>query len=91
MNEKKDRFSRLFPKRVEALIEKLNILEHCSNKSSYEWTDDLVQKCWIEVAKRLQLSAKSFGIEMIIHLNGMNIRDIDTTVKKKRKTRTKKK
>ena len=91
MNEKKERFSRLFPKRVEALIEKLNILDHCSNKSSYEWSDDLVKKCWIEVAKQLQSSAKCFGVEMIIHLDGQNIRDIDTSVKKKRTTRKKKK
>ena len=91
MNEKKERFSRLFPKRVETLIDKLKILENCSNKSSYEWTEDLVQKCWIEIGKRLQTTAKSFGVEMIIHVNGKNVREIDTSVKKKRTPRKKKK
>ena len=91
MNEKKERFARLFPKRVETLIAKLEILENCSNKSSYEWTEDLVKKCWIEIGKRLQTTAKSFGVEMIIHVNGKNVREIDTSVKKKRTPRKKKK
>ena len=82
---------RLFPKRVETLISKLEILENCSNKSSYEWTEDLVQKCWIEIGKRLQTTAKSFGVDMIIHVNGKNVREIDTSVKKKRTPRKKKK
>ena len=90
MNEKKERFSRMFPKRVETLIAKLVILENCSNKSSYEWTEDLVQKCWIEIGKRLQTTAKSFGVDMIIHVNGKNVREIDTSVKNKRTPRKKK-
>ena len=76
---------------METLISKLEILENCSNKSSYEWTEDLVQKCWIEIGKRLQTTAKSFGVDMIIHVNGKNVREIDTSVKKKKRTPRKKK
>ena len=82
-NPKRERFSRLFPKRVETLKKQLEVLSNCSNKSSYEWDEDLVKRCWIEIAKHLQTSAKYFGVDMIIMVNGKNVREIDTTKKKR--------
>ena len=86
-NDKKERFSRLFPKRVEALVKQLDILSNCSNKSSYEFDTDLVHRCWVEIAKHLQSSAKCFGLDMIITVNGKNVREISTESKPKKRTR----
>ncbi len=84
-SDKKERFSRLFPKRVEALVKQLDLLGNCSNKSSYDFDTDLVHRCWVEIAKHLQSSAKCFGLDMIITVNGKNVREINTTTKPKRK------
>lgn len=79
--ERRERFSRIFPARVEKMVKNLDLLCNCSNKSSYDWTPDLVQRAWIEIAKTLQTGAKSFGLNLIITLDGKNIRDIDTKKK----------
>ena len=79
--EKRDRFSRIFPARVDKLVKTLDLLCNCSSKSSYDWTPDLVQRAWIEIAKTLQTGAKSFGLNLIITLDGKNIREIDTKKK----------
>ena len=81
--EKRDRFARMFPARVEKLVKNLELLCNCSNKSSYDWTPDLVQRAWIEIAKTLQTGAKSFGLNLVITLDGKNIREIDTAKKLK--------
>ena len=83
--EKKERFGRVFPPRVEKLVKQLDVLSNCSNKGSYEFDSDLVQRCWVEIAKQLQTTAKCFGLNMIITINGRNVRDIDTTSKPKTK------
>ena len=79
--EKRDRFSRIFPARVDKLVKTLDLLCNCSSKSSYDWTPDLVQRAWVEIAKALQTAAKSFGLNLVITLNGKNIREIDTSKK----------
>ena len=77
--EKRDRFARIFPPRVEKLVKSLEVLTNCSSKSSYDWTPDLVQRAWLEIAKTLSTAAKSFGLDLEIRLNGQDIRTIDTS------------
>lgn len=88
-SEKKERFARMFPPRVEKLVKQLDVLANCSNKSSYEFDTDLVQRCWIEIAKQLQTTAKCFGLDFIIMVNGKNVREIDTSSKPKRRKKAK--
>ena len=76
--EKRDRFARIFPPRVEKLVKSLEVLTNCSNKSSYDWTPDLVKRAWLEIAKTLAVAAKSFDLDLVIELDGVDIRDINT-------------
>ena len=76
--EKRDRFARIFPARVEKLVKSLEVLANCSSKSSYDWTPDLVKRAWLEIAKTLAITAKSFDLDLVIELNGVDIRDINT-------------
>jgi hypothetical protein len=78
-NEKRDRFARLYPDRVKKLIKALDVLTNCSNKSNYEFDEDLVRRTWIEIGKQFQLSAAEFDTDLTILLNGANVADIDTT------------
>lgn len=76
--EKRDRFARIFPARVEKLVKSLEVLTNCSSKSSYDWTPDLVKRAWLEIAKTLATAAKSFDLDLVIELDGVDIRDINT-------------
>ena len=82
--ERKDRFGRIFPPRVEKLVKSLELLDNCSNKSSYEWNEDLVKRAWLEIAKKLIRGARSFGLELEVRLNGTDVRDADTAKKLKK-------
>ena len=82
--EKRDRFARIFPARVEKLVKSLEVLTNCSSKSSYDWTPDLVKRAWLEIAKTLAVAAKSFDLDLVIELDGVDIRDINTKKKLKK-------
>ena len=77
--EKRDRFARMFPPRVEKLIDQFRLLENCTSKSNYEWTEDTVNRAWIEIAKSLRQTAKAYGLELDVSLNGDEVQYIDTS------------
>ena len=79
MNEKRDRFARLFPDRAQKLIKSLDILANCSNKSNYEFDVDLVKRCWLEIGKQFSHVASSFEVDLHILLDGRDIKHIDTS------------
>lgn len=78
-HEKRDRFARMFPPRVEKLIDTLRLLQNCTSKKDYEWTDDTVKRAWIEIAERFQETAKAYGLELEISLDGDQVQYIDTS------------
>ena len=53
VEEKTTRFKKIFPPRVEKLIDGLRLLGNCTNKSNYEWNKDLVKRAWIEIEHQL--------------------------------------
>lgn len=78
-NPKRDRFSRLFPDRAKKLLKSLEVLENCSNKSNYEFNEDLVQRCWVEIGKQFEQVAQSFDIDLHITLDGKGLKAYDTS------------
>ena len=77
--EKKDRFGRMFPPRVEKLKDTLRLMSNCTNKSNYEWNQDLVKRCYIEIAKAIEDSADLFEIDLAVTVDGTPVVEIDTT------------
>ena len=77
--EKRDRFARMFPPRVEKLVDQMRLLENCTSKSNYEWTEDTVKRAWVEIAKRLQDTAKAYDMDLTVMLNGDEVEFIDTS------------
>lgn len=55
-----DRFKRLASKRTNEILEKIRILGNCSNKSSYEYTEDDINKIFSEIEKYLKLTKAKF-------------------------------
>ncbi len=55
-----ERFKRVASKRTNEILEKVRILGNCSNKSSYEYTEDEVNKIFSEIDKQLKLTKAKF-------------------------------
>ncbi|MBE0426604.1 MAG: hypothetical protein IBX72_08150 [Nitrospirae bacterium] len=55
-----DRFKRVASKRTNEILEKIRILGNCSNKSSYEYTGEEVNKIFSEIDKQLKLTKAKF-------------------------------
>lgn len=55
-----DRFKRIAAKRTNDILEKIRILGNCSNKSSYEYTEDEINKIFSELDKQLKLTKGKF-------------------------------
>lgn len=50
---KRDRFRRLATKRTNEVIKKLDILGHCANKHSYEYTSEQAKEIFLAIERKL--------------------------------------
>jgi hypothetical protein len=55
-----ERFKRIASKRTNEILEKIRILGNCSNKSSYEYSEEEVNKIFSEIDKQLKLTKAKF-------------------------------
>ena len=55
-----ERFKRVASKRTNEILEKIRIIGNCSNKSSYEYTEEEVNKIFSEIDKQLKLTKAKF-------------------------------
>ena len=61
MEETKDeRFKRIAAKRTNDVLEKIRILGNCSNRSSYKYTAEEINKIFSEIDKQLKLTKARF-------------------------------
>ena len=60
---KNDRFRRIATKRTNEILEKIRILGNCSNRSSYEYTDEEVNKIFSEIEKQMKFIKAKFLAE----------------------------
>ena len=74
MESRSEKFKRVATKRTIELLEKIRILGNCSNKSTYEYTDEDVIKIFKSLEKQLEtMKAKfsnkksKFSLQAIIH------------------------
>lgn len=56
-----ERFKRIAAKRTNEILEKIRILGNCSNKSSYEYTEEEVNKIFSEIDKQLRSTKARFS------------------------------
>ena len=55
-----ERFKRVEARRTNDILEKIRILGNCSNKSSYEYTEEEINKIFSEIEKHLKLTKAKF-------------------------------
>ena len=77
LNEKEQRFLRMFPPRMKQLENQIRLVKNCSRKDGYEWGfTDLVPNFFIVIFKDLTLCAKNFGLDVDVRIEGRDIEEV---------------
>ena len=66
--EKRARFARMFPARVDTLRDTLRKIANCSNKGNYDWDTDKVQEAWKLIAEEFATTADKYGISFEVRV-----------------------
>ena len=61
MESRSEKFKRVATKRTNELLEKIRILGNCSNKSTYEYTEEDVMKIFKSIEKQLEITKIRFS------------------------------
>ena len=77
LNEKEQRFHRMFPPRMKQLDKQIRLVQNCSRKDGYEWGyTETVPTFFIVVFYRLTACAKNFDLDIDVTIGGRDIEDI---------------
>jgi hypothetical protein len=60
MESRKDRFKRIAEKRTNTLIKRIQLLGNCSNRSSYDYTEQDVNKIFNAIEKEVKEAKARF-------------------------------
>lgn len=60
LESKEDKFHRIAPARVSKVLDSLRILGHCSNLSTYEYSEEEVDKMFNSIRKKLDFVEHNF-------------------------------
>jgi hypothetical protein len=63
METRNERFRRIASKRTNEIIDKIRILGNCSNKSTYEYSEENVNKIFHTIEIELKNSKAKFSIK----------------------------
>ena len=55
-----ERFKRLAAKRTNEILDKIRILGNCANKSSYDYSNEEINKIFSEIDKQLKITKAKF-------------------------------
>jgi hypothetical protein len=58
---RRERFENVAARRTQKILELLDILGNCSNKSNYEYTDEDVRKMFAAIKDKLKNTEAAFG------------------------------
>ncbi|MCY4447676.1 MAG: hypothetical protein OXE02_02365 [Chloroflexi bacterium] len=59
--QKAERFRRVAERRVNNVLEAVRLLSQCSNRRTYEYTDDDVRRMFREIDRELRAAKQSFS------------------------------
>ena len=77
LNQKEQRFLRMFPPRMKQLDNQVRLVQNCSRKDGYEWSfTDLVPTYFIVIFVNLTRCAKKFGLDVDVTIKGRDIEDV---------------
>ena len=77
LNQKEQRFLRMFPPRMKQLDNQIRLVQNCSRRDGYEWDfTDLVPTYFIVIFVNLTRCAKKFGLDVDVTIKGRDIEDV---------------
>lgn len=59
-NERRDNFKRLAVTRTNEVLKRLRVLGNCSNRSHYDYTEEEVNKIFLEIEKKVRETRSKF-------------------------------
>lgn len=59
-NEKRERFKRLAEYRTNEALKRLRVLGNCSNRSTYEYTEEEINKIFAEIERKVKETKAKF-------------------------------
>lgn len=74
--EKRSRFARMFPPRIEKIVDQFRVIGNCSSKSNYDYDPEKVAKVWIHVLDSMVDAAEKFGLKLHFTINGKTLSDL---------------
>ena len=74
--EKRSRFARMFPDRVEKAVKQFQLISNCSSKSNYDYDRDTVAKVWVHLLDAMMTSADDYGLSIDFTLNGKTLSEL---------------
>ena len=74
---KRERFSRIFPNRVDKIRDQMRVLGNCSSKSNYEWDPLKINMFFAYILQEIITLARSFGVEVSATVGDKNVLDFD--------------
>ncbi len=75
-SDKKQRFARIFPNRVESVVDQFRKISNCSASKDYAYDRDTVAMVWVHVLLAMKASAKSFGLDLSFTINGQSFEEL---------------
>lgn len=64
MKSKRERFEDVASKRVQYIIDKLDLLGNCANRNNYEFDEEDVKKMFIVIKNQLKKTEQKFNDEI---------------------------
>lgn len=74
--EKRSRFARMFPPRIEKIVDQFRVIGNCANPSNYDFDRERVAKVWIHVLCAMVDAAEGFGLKLDFTINGKALMDL---------------
>lgn len=64
MNSKRNRFEKVASKRVQYIIDKLDLLSNCANRNNYDYSEDDVKKMFAVIRDQVRKAELKFNDEI---------------------------
>jgi hypothetical protein len=74
--DKRDRFSRIFPDRIEKIVKQFQLISNCSATSNYDYDRDTVAKVWVHLLDAMMDSADDYGLDIAFTVNGKPLSEV---------------
>ena len=74
--EKRSRFARMFPPRIEKIVDQFRVIGNCANPSNYDFDRERVAKVWIHILDAMVGAAELYGLRLSFTVNEKSLEQL---------------